>query len=133
MIPLAAFFLIVNEPVVVGFARTYLATFAIFVRLIGLVVLLSHREDMGVFIGIFFPGVKMAQNACLWWDWRCTWRSDEDVTVFKSWMQAYCREWSFQLEKGNETGVLHYQGRFALKEKCRKAAGWVVLSARRGD
>lgn len=55
-----------------------------------------------------------------------TW-SPDDYTKFenefliplKSWCNEYCKKWTFQLEKGEETGKLHFQGRVSLKTKTR--------------
>lgn len=43
--------------------------------------------------------------------------STEDI---KTWLNEWCKKWTFQLEKGEKTGYEHYQGRFSLKAKQRK-------------
>jgi len=45
--------------------------------------------------------------------------NEEDV---KKVLKDKCKKWTFQYEKGNETGKDHYQGRFSLKEKKSTAA-----------
>lgn len=35
--------------------------------------------------------------------------------AIKSWLKEYAKAWCFQLEKGEETGKEHFQGRFSLK------------------
>lgn len=35
-------------------------------------------------------------------------------------LHNHCKKWAFQLEKGEKTGYIHYQGRFSLKQKQRK-------------
>ena len=48
---------------------------------------------------------------------------DKQVLVKKSpedimrWMKKWCKKWCFQLEKGKETGYIHYQCRFTLIKK----------------
>lgn len=34
-------------------------------------------------------------------------------------LQDHCKKWSFQLERGEQTGKLHLQGRFSLKVRAR--------------
>lgn len=41
-----------------------------------------------------------------------------ELENLKKWLNANCKKWSFQLEKG-ESGYEHYQGRFSLKTKLR--------------
>lgn len=41
----------------------------------------------------------------------------EDI---KDWCRENCKQWVFQLERGSETGYLHYQMRYNLHEKARK-------------
>lgn len=43
-----------------------------------------------------------------------------DTDQIKIWLREHCKKWSFQLEKGDETGYLHYQGRLSLKVRQRK-------------
>lgn len=37
------------------------------------------------------------------------------------WLEEHCKHWVFQLEQGEETGYLHWQGRMSLKSKTRQA------------
>lgn len=58
-------------------------------------------------------------NACAMWDFRMSAAgvtSDEIITQLK----CIAKKYSFQLEKGDTTGYLHYQGRFSLIKKHRK-------------
>lgn len=41
------------------------------------------------------------------------------VRLWREWCEANCKEWMFQLEKGEETGTLHVQGVIGLKVKAR--------------
>lgn len=59
-------------------------------------------------------------------DWRWTKTDAMDEAEFrtkheelKDWLSRDCDAWVFQLEKGKETGKLHYQGYAKLKEKDR--------------
>lgn len=49
------------------------------------------------------------------------WREDEHP-VLKKQLNEICKEGNFQLEKGNTSGKLHWQGRISLKKKMRKTA-----------
>lgn len=42
---------------------------------------------------------------------------DDLITLF----DEYCKKWIFQLEKGEETGYLHWQCRISTKVKCLKS------------
>lgn len=33
-------------------------------------------------------------------------------------LEEHCKKWAFQLEQGEKSGKIHWQGRFSLKEKC---------------
>lgn len=61
----------------------------------------------------------MAKNAVADWDFTlgCDLISFEEL---KQKLGATCKKWTFQKEKGDETGYLHYQGRVSLKIKNRK-------------
>jgi len=39
--------------------------------------------------------------------------------MIEGWLKENCKRWCFQLEEGEETGYLHYQGRISLKNKKR--------------
>lgn len=43
-------------------------------------------------------------------------------TVLVPWLKKNAKKWAFQVEKGEETGYLHYQGRFSLFKKIRLSA-----------
>lgn len=49
--------------------------------------------------------------------WHFTIPKDKvDWKLLKAALKLKCKRWVFQLEKGDETGYLHYQGRMSLKE-----------------
>lgn len=55
------------------------------------------------------------------------------VDALKGILKESCKKWTFQLEKGEKTGYLHYQGRVSLKTKNRfgiyvKDSRWSVTS-----
>jgi len=58
-------------------------------------------------------------NPLRWYDFTC---SVENVNFhdLKQLLKDNCSKWSFQKEKGEKTGYLHYQGRFCLNDKKRK-------------
>lgn len=41
----------------------------------------------------------------------------DDYNKVRDKLKEHCKKWSFQLEKGEETGKLHYQGRMTMKTK----------------
>lgn len=43
----------------------------------------------------------------------------KDRDELLDWLQGISKHWAFQLEKGAETGFIHYQGRFSLFNKMR--------------
>lgn len=45
--------------------------------------------------------------------------SKEHLYFVTEWCKKYTKKWAFQLEKGNETGKLHFQGRCSMKVKTR--------------
>lgn len=53
------------------------------------------------------------------WDFTCPDESFE-LCELKEILKSNCKKWSFQKEKGNKSGYVHYQGRFSLKMKKRK-------------
>lgn len=60
----------------------------------------------------------MAKNACCVWDF--TLPADRlSVDELKIELSSVCKKWCFQLEKGLESGFLHYQGRVSLGLKTR--------------
>lgn len=61
----------------------------------------------------------MTKSAVARWDFTLP----EDVAtvpVLKSFLGVHCKKYCFQLEQGEETGFMHYQGRVSLKVKSRK-------------
>lgn len=40
--------------------------------------------------------------------------------TLKTHLNTLCKAWVFQKEQGEQSGYLHYQGRFSLKTKARK-------------
>lgn len=57
-------------------------------------------------------------NPCVCWDFTI----GEDHIKFddlKNFLVENCKKWHFQLEEGNDTGFVHYQGRIHLKNKVR--------------
>lgn len=58
-------------------------------------------------------------NCCTWdFTQSCAKCSLEDVL---SWLKSNTKKFSFQQEKGSETGYEHFQGRFSLKAKHRRS------------
>ena len=51
------------------------------------------------------------------WDFTLTNKNDEDVNILKNILFSNCKNWALQLEKGEETGFIHWQGRFSLRKK----------------
>ena len=51
------------------------------------------------------------------WDFTLTNKDDEDVNILKDILISNCKNWAFQLEKGEETGFIHWQGRVSLRKK----------------
>ncbi len=45
---------------------------------------------------------------------------DKQVTNTVKLLRENCKKYSFQMEKGEKSGKLHFQGRFSLKLKCRR-------------
>jgi len=60
------------------------------------------------------PGAK-----CYLWCWRT---HDVDEAKWKTWCKTWGKHWTFQLERGEETGKDHFQGIISLKTKRDKAA-----------
>lgn len=62
-------------------------------------------------------------NACAMWDFRCSYNNVSGTlehTSIIAQMDLIAKAYSFQLEKGDNTGYMHYQGRFSLIKKHRK-------------
>lgn len=65
----------------------------------------------------------MASKCYLW-----SWRSHQVDFDRKSWCKTWGKNWVFQLERGEETGKLHFQGIISLKTKRTKAECLKVMS-----
>lgn len=57
-------------------------------------------------------------NPCCVWDFTIG-ENKIELQELKDILMKECKKWTFQLEKGDKTGYLHYQGRFSLKIKKR--------------
>lgn len=53
------------------------------------------------------------------YDFTLRWDEETTVDVVKARLNDVAKKWCFQLEQGEETGYLHYQGRMSLKVKSR--------------
>jgi len=58
-------------------------------------------------------------NATSMWDFRISAEGLEETIIIKQ-LKSICKKYVFQLEKGEQTGYLHYQGRMSLVKKHRK-------------
>lgn len=67
------------------------------------------------------------QSACCVWDFTLK-SEDVDFNNLVSTLKLNCKMWVFQKEKGEETGFIHYQGRFSLFKKARKGPVLVAFS-----
>lgn len=77
------------------------------------------------------------QNACCVWDFTLP-CGDLHYTDVAKLLNENCKKWSFQQERGEKTGFIHFQGRVSLKVKCRKPfklfnAHWSVTSGSNMD
>lgn len=61
----------------------------------------------------------MSKIPCYVWDFTYPCEKMEREKFIK-YLLGYCKKFTFQIEKGEETGYLHYQGRFSLIKKKRK-------------
>lgn len=64
----------------------------------------------------------MVQTPCYVYDFThkyCEETDEYDFDLLKSFLDTFTKKWCFQLEKGETTGYLHYQGRFHLIKKDR--------------
>lgn len=59
------------------------------------------------------------KNQLVNWDWNIG-QDQIDINDLKQWLKVHCKKWMFQLELGEKTKRLHWQGRFALKERKYK-------------
>jgi hypothetical protein len=51
------------------------------------------------------------------WDFTLTNKNEEDLNTLKAILISNCKNWAFQLEKGDQTGFIHWQGRLSLRKK----------------
>jgi len=87
---------------------------------------------------------KVQVNPCVTYDFTA-YEGAEDLKVrfeMVKVLNKLCKKWAFQREKGEEKGLLHWQGRVSLKEKVRIGQvkdlfgwGWWTLTSNecRGD
>jgi len=47
---------------------------------------------------------------------------NDEKEIIDSFLSEHTKRWAYQLEEGEVSGKLHFQGRFSLKEKLRKTA-----------
>lgn len=68
------------------------------------------------------------QIQCAVWDFRC---GQETISVeeLKEFFRKWAKKWVFQLERGEQTGYIHFQGRFSLSKKKRKSELMSVFQA----
>lgn len=52
------------------------------------------------------------------WDFTCP-KEGHTIDSMREALVDNCKLWAFQVEKGEETGYIHFQGRFSLKNKAR--------------
>lgn len=61
---------------------------------------------------------KTDYNACVMWDFRIS-ADGLEQSIVANQLKKIAKKWTFQLEKGEQNGYLHYQGRFSLIKKKR--------------
>lgn len=61
----------------------------------------------------------MSENPCAVWDFRFSENSIKKEELIEI-LNKHCKKWCFQLEKGEESGYIHWQGRLSLNKKKRK-------------
>lgn len=59
------------------------------------------------------------ENACCVYDFTSFDVENIPIRKMRDTLKEICKAYCFQIEKGEKTGKLHYQGRFSLKEKKR--------------
>lgn len=67
---------------------------------------------------IFFFVMTRSDNAIVNWEFRWNQAQAPEPHEIADFLKAYCRDWGFQLEKG-DSGLIHYQGHFRLVKKRR--------------
>ena len=63
--------------------------------------------------------VTKIDSAVRWFDFTCKAEEHINKKNLIDFLTPLCKKWVFQLEKGSETGYLHYQGRVCLLERKR--------------
>jgi len=62
----------------------------------------------------------MTTNAICTFDFTAKGETNTHLSIIES-LSKHCKAFVFQLEKGEQTGYVHYQGRVSLNERARKA------------
>ena len=60
-------------------------------------------------------------SACCVWDFTIPNMNNKREKITKL-LESTCKKWCFQLEKGEQTGHLHFQGRLSLKVRARESS-----------
>lgn len=63
---------------------------------------------------------NIQKNACCVYDFTMKVTDNLTVKKLRKDLKELCKKYCFQIEQGDKTGYLHYQGRFSLKEKARE-------------
>lgn len=75
----------------------------------------------------------MTEIPCYVWDFTLSYYDSEgikrDIDILKEDLSKIAKKWAFQLERGEQTGYEHFQGRLSLKDKLRKSGMKLKLSA----
>lgn len=61
------------------------------------------------------------------YDFRCNSEYFDGYDDLHSFLETKCKKWVFQLEKGDKTGYLHYQGRLSLIKKTTSSNALKIL------
>lgn len=62
---------------------------------------------------------SMNQSQCCCYDFTLGIDQCPEKDELINWLSQWCKKWAFQKEKGEETGWIHWQGRFSLHNKVR--------------
>lgn len=60
-------------------------------------------------------------SACCVWDFTIPNMNNKREKIMEL-LESTCKKWCFQLEKGDQTGHLHFQGRLSLKVRARETS-----------
>ena len=71
---------------------------------------------VGISFVIYYIMSKIV-NGVFCWDF--TLDGEVECEEVKEWLKKLAKKWCFQLEKGEKTGYVHYQGRVSLIVKVR--------------